>query len=162
RRAPHESADAEEAPPLAAEGTPIDELVHARRVSAEVEVALAALPERQRAALWLAAVEGQSYAEVAAAIGTSEKAVKALVHRARDPLGAVGRRSGRCGGRGGARALLRVVAPGSARLRVARGSRGGDRPRHGRGPRRDREPRGARGDGRARGGPRMMKRRAAA
>ena len=105
RRAPHESADAEEAPPLAAEGTPIDELVHARRVSAEVEVALAALPERQRAALWLAAVEGQSYAEVAAAIGTSEKAVKALVHRARAAL---------------AEALARLEGGGEAALEVAR------------------------------------------
>ncbi|TMA22858.1 MAG: sigma-70 family RNA polymerase sigma factor [Deltaproteobacteria bacterium] len=105
RRAPHESADAEEAPPLAAEGTPIDELVHARRVSAEVEVALAALPERQRAALWLAAVEGQSYAEVAAAIGTSEKAVKALVHRARAAL---------------AEALAGLEGGGEAALEVAR------------------------------------------
>jgi RNA polymerase sigma-70 factor (ECF subfamily) len=88
RRAPHESVDA--APDarsrLAAPGAPTDEVVHARRVSAEVEAALAALPERQRAALWLAAVEGQSYAEVAAALDTSEKAVKALVHRARAAL----------------------------------------------------------------------------
>ena len=60
--------------------------MHARRVSAEVETALAALPERQRAALWLAAVEGQSYAEVALALETSETAVKALVHRARSAL----------------------------------------------------------------------------
>jgi RNA polymerase sigma-70 factor (ECF subfamily) len=51
-----------------------------------VEVALAELPERQRAALWLAAVEGLSYAEVAEALDVSEKAVKALVHRARSGL----------------------------------------------------------------------------
>jgi RNA polymerase sigma-70 factor, ECF subfamily len=86
RRAPHDSVDAEPEVGPAAQGAPVDELVHARRVSAEVEVALAALPERQRAALWLAAVEGQSYAEVAAALETSEKAVKALVHRARAAL----------------------------------------------------------------------------
>jgi RNA polymerase sigma-70 factor (ECF subfamily) len=86
RRASHESVDGDEAVPLAAESAPIDELVHARRVSAEVEAALAALPERQRAALWLAAVEGQSYAEVALALETSETAVKALVHRARAAL----------------------------------------------------------------------------
>jgi RNA polymerase sigma-70 factor (ECF subfamily) len=86
RRAPHESIDGEQAAPLAAPAAPVDEIVHARRVSAEVEGALAALPERQRAALWLAAVEGQSYAEVAAALDTSEKAVKALVHRARAAL----------------------------------------------------------------------------
>jgi len=86
RRAPHESVDGEAAAPIAAPGAPVDEVVHARRVSAEVESALAALPERQRAALWLAAVEGQSYAEVAAALATSEVAVKALVHRARSAL----------------------------------------------------------------------------
>ncbi len=86
RRVPHESVDGEESAPLAAPGVPVDELVHARRVSAEVEGALAALPERQRAALWLAAVEGQSYAEVADALATSEVAVKALVHRARVAL----------------------------------------------------------------------------
>ena len=45
-------------------------------------------PERQRSALWLAAVEGLSYAEVAAALETSEKSVKALVHRARVALAA--------------------------------------------------------------------------
>jgi RNA polymerase sigma-70 factor (ECF subfamily) len=86
RRARHESVDAEAAAPIAAPGAPVDEVVHARRVSAQVETALAALPERQRAALWLAAVEGQSYAEVAAALATSEVAVKALVHRARSAL----------------------------------------------------------------------------
>jgi RNA polymerase sigma-70 factor (ECF subfamily) len=88
RRVPHDSVDADAAAPLPAQGAPVDELVHARRVSAEVEVALAGLPERQRAALWLAAVEGQSYADVAAALDTSETAVKALVHRARTALAA--------------------------------------------------------------------------
>ncbi len=44
------------------------------------------LPERQRAALWLSAVEGLSYADVASSLGTSEKSVKALVHRARVAL----------------------------------------------------------------------------
>lgn len=86
RRAPHVRVDGEAAAPIAAPGAPVDEVVHARRVSAEVESALAALPERQRAALWLAAVEGLSYAEVAAALATSEVAVKALVHRARSAL----------------------------------------------------------------------------
>jgi RNA polymerase sigma-70 factor (ECF subfamily) len=86
RRAPHESVDAGSAAELAAPNAPVDELAHARRVSAEVEVALAALPERQRAALWLTAVEGQSYVEVAAALATSETAVKALVHRGRAAL----------------------------------------------------------------------------
>ena len=52
----------------------------------QIESALAAVPERQRAALWLAAVEGHSYAEVAEILETSEPSVKALVHRARAHL----------------------------------------------------------------------------
>ena len=100
RRAPHDSVDAEPAAELAAPNAPVDELVHARRVSAEVELALAALPERQRAALWLAAVEGQSYAEVAEALATSEKAVKALVHRARAAVAEA--LAATCGAAGGA------------------------------------------------------------
>jgi RNA polymerase sigma-70 factor (ECF subfamily) len=87
-RAPHESVDGDEAAPIVATGAAVDELVHARRVSADVEAALAALPERQRSALWLAAIEGQSYAEVAQTLATSEAAVKALVHRARAALAA--------------------------------------------------------------------------
>jgi RNA polymerase sigma-70 factor (ECF subfamily) len=65
-----------------------DEVADARRGLAAVDAALGALPEPQRAALWLAAVEGRSYAEVAAALETSEPAVKALVHRARRTLSA--------------------------------------------------------------------------
>lgn len=87
---PHRSADEDEdtgAPLVLASGTPrADDVVHARRVGASVEQALAALPERQRAALWLSAVEGLSYAEIAASLETSEKSVKALVHRARTTL----------------------------------------------------------------------------
>ena len=99
---------------------PVDELVDARRVSAEVEAARAALPERQRAALWLAAVEGLSYAEVAAALDTSEKAVKALVHRARaalaEALAAHRWRCGRRGARGGAMSCAEFAADLSARI----------------------------------------------
>ncbi len=89
RRAPHDSTDAErEGAPLelAAEESPVDEIVNARREGAEVEAALQQLPERQRAALWLAAVEGLPYAEVARALETTESSVKALVHRARVAL----------------------------------------------------------------------------
>ena len=89
RRAPHDSTDAErEGAPLelAAEESPVDEIVNARREGSEVEAALQKLPERQRAALWLAAVEGLPYAEVAQALDTSESSVKALVHRARVAL----------------------------------------------------------------------------
>ena len=90
RRAPHDSADAQgeggPALPLVAEESPVDEIVNARREGANVEAALRQLPERQRAALWLAAVEGLPYAEIAAALETSESSVKALVHRARVAL----------------------------------------------------------------------------
>jgi RNA polymerase sigma-70 factor (ECF subfamily) len=63
-----------------------EEIAHTRRIGVAVGAALAAIPERQREALWRAAVDGQSYAEVAVALETSEKSVKALVHRARVTL----------------------------------------------------------------------------
>jgi RNA polymerase sigma-70 factor (ECF subfamily) len=89
-QSPHKSTDEVEgdAPALvlAHPGPRADDVVHARRVGRQVEGALAALPERQRAALWLAAVEGLSYAEIAESLATSEKSVKALVHRARCAL----------------------------------------------------------------------------
>lgn len=86
RRDPHESLDAPEGPSLSADSQPTDEVVDARRRAERLEMALAELPERQRAALWLSAVEGLSYAEVADSLDVSESAVKALVHRARTGL----------------------------------------------------------------------------
>ena len=89
RRSIHESTDAErEGAPLelAAEAPAVDDVAHARRLGGDVERALASLPERQRAALWLTAVEGLSYAEVAASLDTSPQSVKALVHRGRSAL----------------------------------------------------------------------------
>lgn len=86
RRGPHRSLDAEGAPALPGPPARIDEVVDARRLSAAVERELAELPENQRAALWLSAVEGLAYAEVAEALGVTAKAVKALVHRARVTL----------------------------------------------------------------------------
>jgi RNA polymerase sigma-70 factor (ECF subfamily) len=90
RRAPHESTDSGREDglglELAAEASPVDETVNARREAESVEAALRQLPERQRAALWLAAVDGLPYAEIALALGTSESSVKALVHRARVAL----------------------------------------------------------------------------
>ena len=71
---------------LAGDPPRTEELIDARREGLAVETALATLPERQRAALWLTAVEGLSYAEVATSLDTSEKSVKALVHRARVAL----------------------------------------------------------------------------
>jgi RNA polymerase sigma-70 factor (ECF subfamily) len=89
RRAPHRSVDAEgaeEALALSDGAAPADVQVDARRTGRGLEAAFAALPERQREALWLRAVEGLSYAEVAAALGRSEPSVKALIHRARAAL----------------------------------------------------------------------------
>ena len=86
RRAPHHSTDAADAAPLAAEAPGTDDVVAARREAEAVLHALDELPEKQRAALCLAAVEGLSYAEVAEALEVTEKAVKALVHRARSSL----------------------------------------------------------------------------
>ena len=89
RKNPHQSMDAEtDGPPIefAGETPAADDVVHARRLGDDVETALGELPERQRAALWLTAVEGYSYAEVAKQLETSEKSVKALVHRGRSAL----------------------------------------------------------------------------
>jgi RNA polymerase sigma-70 factor (ECF subfamily) len=90
-RSPHRSTDEDDegAPfALAAEQPEVDDVVHARRMGDATERALGTLPERQRAALWLTAVEGLSYAEVAVSLETTEKSVKALVHRARAALSA--------------------------------------------------------------------------
>jgi RNA polymerase sigma-70 factor (ECF subfamily) len=88
RSRPHASLDDAAAEALASDDPPSDDLTHARRSVAAVDRALGDVPERQRAALWLVAVEGLSYAEVAASLGVSESAVKALVHRARESLAA--------------------------------------------------------------------------
>lgn len=89
-RNPHRSTDQEEDDGsvlvLASDTPRADDVAHARRVGDTVEQALATLPERQRVALWLSAVDGLSYAEVAVSLETSEKSVKALVHRARCAL----------------------------------------------------------------------------
>ncbi len=51
-----------------------------------VQDAIASLPENQRMALILARYEDQSHQEVGDAIGISAKAVKSLIHRARETL----------------------------------------------------------------------------
>jgi RNA polymerase sigma-70 factor (ECF subfamily) len=51
-----------------------------------VRAAIAALPETQRAAMILARYEELSFAEIAVVLGSSEKAIKSLVHRARENL----------------------------------------------------------------------------
>ena len=51
-----------------------------------VRNAIAALPENQRMALILAKYEELPHTDIAEVLGTSEKAVKSLVHRARETL----------------------------------------------------------------------------
>jgi RNA polymerase sigma-70 factor (ECF subfamily) len=51
-----------------------------------VRAAIALLPEQQRMALVLAKYHELPYAEIATVLGSSEKAVKSLVHRARENL----------------------------------------------------------------------------
>ncbi len=51
-----------------------------------VQRAIAALPERQRMALLLARYEELSFREIADVLDSSERAVKSLVHRARENL----------------------------------------------------------------------------
>ena len=51
-----------------------------------VREAIDALPETQRMALILAKYEDLSHAEIAAVMDSSEKAIKSLVHRARENL----------------------------------------------------------------------------
>ncbi|MFM7282828.1 MAG: RNA polymerase sigma factor [Planctomycetia bacterium] len=51
-----------------------------------VRSAIALLPENQRMALILAKYEELPYAEIAGVLGSSEKAVKSLIHRARETL----------------------------------------------------------------------------
>lgn len=64
---------------------PVEELATLDVVAA-VRRAIARLPETQRMALILAKYEEMPYVDIAAVIGTSEKAVKSLVHRARENL----------------------------------------------------------------------------
>lgn len=96
RRKPHLSATGTDAGPTEGDPRPalilvsttpsIEAVFDARATQVLVDRALAALPERQRSALWLSAVEGCSYAEIARILETSTSSVKALIHRARVAL----------------------------------------------------------------------------
>ena len=101
RRHVHEVRDVSS---LHSPAPPPDAVADSRRAGVEVERELARLPERQRMALWLSAAEGHSYCEIASILDTSEKSVKALVHRARVALvvripGASGRSPAKQSGR---------------------------------------------------------------
>lgn len=78
------------------------------RLSAEMERALARIPERQRSALLLAEVHELTGVELAAAMGTSHVAARALLTRARESL---------------RRALAAERAASAAARRAARGER---------------------------------------
>ncbi len=87
RKRAHTSRDDEDAGiELLSQGPAPDAVVHARLEVSQLERELDQLPERQRVALWLSAVEGHSYAEVAETLDATEKSVKSLVHRARVTL----------------------------------------------------------------------------
>lgn len=64
---------------------PADQMARSDVVQA-VRSAIACLPENQRMVLILAKYEEMPYADIASVIGSSEKAVKSLVHRARESL----------------------------------------------------------------------------
>lgn len=63
-----------------------DAAVERRDTREHVRRAIASLPAQQRMALVLARYEDLAYAEIAEVLGSSEKAVKSLVHRARETL----------------------------------------------------------------------------
>ncbi len=55
----------------------------------DVQAALAQLPQRQRALLWLALVDGYAHAEIATILGLRRGSVKVLLHRAKRRLAAL-------------------------------------------------------------------------
>lgn len=57
-----------------------------RDVVEAVRAAIAALPDNQRMALILAKYEELPYAEIAGVLGSTEKAIKSMIHRARENL----------------------------------------------------------------------------
>ena len=59
-----------------------DDQVCAAELSRRLQIAFSALPARQQTALELVRAAGLSHKETAEALGTSESAVKSLVHRA--------------------------------------------------------------------------------
>lgn len=66
-------------------GAPSEQLEQ-NDVVVAVRAAIESLPESQRMALILAKYEEMPYADIAEVLGSSEKAVKSLIHRARETL----------------------------------------------------------------------------
>jgi RNA polymerase sigma-70 factor (ECF subfamily) len=81
-----DSSDADRYQPADERGEAPDGPLLRQDVVSAVRSAVAALPETQRMALVLAKYDGLPYAEIANVLGTTEKAVKSLVHRAREAL----------------------------------------------------------------------------
>jgi RNA polymerase sigma factor (sigma-70 family) len=81
-RAARAAADERLPAGLVGSSGPQDEVERRMEVSAVV-ASLAAMPERQRAAIVQTVLEGQSQREVAASLGLTEGAVRQLVHRGR-------------------------------------------------------------------------------
>ena len=77
----------DEGPPLPDPGAvTAEEGASGRELARQLEAAIAALPPKQRAALLLSRMDGLAYDDVAAALGCTEGAVKALVFRATHSL----------------------------------------------------------------------------
>ncbi|MCB9882705.1 MAG: sigma-70 family RNA polymerase sigma factor [Planctomycetes bacterium] len=70
--------------PVDPAGLPPEGLVESEELHERVRAVVAELPESQRVALVLDKYEGLSQREIAAVLGTTEKAVKSLLARARD------------------------------------------------------------------------------
>jgi len=64
----------------------LEEEIQSRALSDEVLLALRALPEEQATALWLRAVEGLSYQEIAEVMGTPVGTVRSRLARAREAM----------------------------------------------------------------------------
>jgi RNA polymerase sigma-70 factor, ECF subfamily len=63
-----------------------EQVALSREADRRVRAALERLPEKQRMAVLLARYEGQSYREIAEALDCTEKAVEAMLYRARQTL----------------------------------------------------------------------------
>jgi len=86
-RAAHQPVSEEELPPGVFENSDSpDRSLECRAVSQALKEALEKIPEKQRIAFVLNKYEELSYAEVAEIMKTSEKAIKSLIHRAREAL----------------------------------------------------------------------------
>ena len=69
------------------EGAPAPaELLERGDTVGAVRAAIASLPENQRVALVLARYHDMPYAQIAEVVGSTEKAIKSLIHRARETL----------------------------------------------------------------------------